>query len=412
MCNDYHVFYRKVIKPTQQHREPLSVRDNLVTTGSSYETQSSKYTTHLGKSPVKVRPIRDMENSDIKSHINFTRSPEKKFPPPVRSPTKHTSSLMRRHHIRQKTTIQENTHPDTKHIVSEASQCIETGTSDYVSSSLYSYSTSKTNQSIDYQIGSNESNVRPVDMEISNQLKITSTELHSTSSSKQCSGIEKDTKEAKTDKSTLFLEKSNTEANNSISRMPRDFLSIKDKDYTLIGQIGRGGSSIVFRALDENNQMRAIKRVDLSEIDPKQAEDFKNEISHLEKLKGHERIIEIFGWEQKRLRESSTNCNEEYLFVVMECGEKDLGTLLKELSKDNKGLTDNKIKFYWEEMLEAVQVIHREGIVHRDLKPGNFVIVGGRIKLIDFGIGKNMGPSLYLFQYSGALLNISSRLII
>ena len=83
----------------------------------------------------------------------------------------------------------------------------------------------------------------------------------------------------------------------------------------------------------------------------------------------------------------------------MECGEKDLGTLLKDLSKDNKGLTDNKIKFYWEEMLEAVQVIHREGIVHRDLKPGNFVIVGGRIKLIDFGIGKNnMRPSLYSFQ--------------
>ena len=56
----------------QQHREPLSVRDNLVTTGSSYETQSSKYTTHLGKSPVKVRPIRDMENSDIKCTGNAT----------------------------------------------------------------------------------------------------------------------------------------------------------------------------------------------------------------------------------------------------------------------------------------------------------------------------------------------------
>ena len=379
----------------QQHREPLSARDNVVTTGSSYETQSSKYTTHLGKSPVKVRPIRDTENLDKKSHINFPRSPEKKFPPPVRSPTKHTSSLMRRHHIRQQT-IQENTHPDTKHKVSEASQSIETGTSDYVSSSLYSYSTSQTNQSTYYPIGSNESNVCPVDMEISNQLKITSSESQSSSSSNQCSGTEKYTTEAKTDKSTLCLEKSNTEGNNSISRMPRDFLSIKDKDYTLIGQIGRGGSSIVFRALDENNQMRAIKRVDLSEIDPKQAEDFKNEISHLEKLKGHERIIEIFGWEQKRLRESSNNCNAEYLFVVMECGEKDLGTLLKELSKDNKGLTDNKIKFYWEEMLEAVQVIHREGIVHRDLKPGNFVIVGGRIKLIDFGIGKNnMGPSHY-----------------
>ena len=87
----------------------------------------------------------------------------------------------------------------------------------------------------------------------------------------------------------------------------------------------------------------------------------------------------------------------------MEYGEKDLGKLLNELcgktvknmassqsgssAGGQKELTDNKIKFYWEEMLEAVQVIHREGIVHRDLKPGNFVIVGGKIKLIDFGIG-------------------------
>merc|ERR1712150_310704 len=145
---------------------------------------------------------------------------------------------------------------------------------------------------------------------------------------------------------------------------------------------------------DDNSQMRAVKKVDMSQIDRKQAEDFKNEISHLEKLKGNERIIEIYGWEQKEDDEG------EALYVVMECGEKDLGTLLKELcsttsgaSKENGGrvvvkrLTDTKIKFYWEEMLEAVQVIHREGIVHRDLKPGNFVIVGGKIKLIDFGIG-------------------------
>ena len=37
-------------------------------------------------------------------------------------------------------------------------------------------------------------------------------------------------------------------------------------------------------------------------------------------------------------------------------------------------------------MLEAVGVIHDEKIVHTDLKPANFVLVKGRLKLIDFGI--------------------------
>lgn len=41
-------------------------------------------------------------------------------------------------------------------------------------------------------------------------------------------------------------------------------------------------------------------------------------------------------------------------------------------------------------MLCAVQVIHDESIVHTDLKPANFVIVKGRVKLIDFGISSKI----------------------
>lgn len=42
-------------------------------------------------------------------------------------------------------------------------------------------------------------------------------------------------------------------------------------------------------------------------------------------------------------------------------------------------------------MLEAVSVIHSLAIVHTDLKPANFVLVKGRLKLIDFGISKAIG---------------------
>jgi serine/threonine-protein kinase TTK/MPS1 len=39
-------------------------------------------------------------------------------------------------------------------------------------------------------------------------------------------------------------------------------------------------------------------------------------------------------------------------------------------------------------MLEAVHAVHKENVVHTDLKPANFVLVKGRLKIIDFGIAK------------------------
>jgi serine/threonine-protein kinase TTK/MPS1 len=40
------------------------------------------------------------------------------------------------------------------------------------------------------------------------------------------------------------------------------------------------------------------------------------------------------------------------------------------------------------QMLEAVQAVHEQKVVHSDLKPANFVLVKGRLKIIDFGIAK------------------------
>ena len=375
----------------QQRREPLSHRDNKIITEANHETQPSKYSAHLGKSPIKRRAIRDVDSSIKKNQPNVSRSPEKKYPPPVRSsPNKHTSSLIRRHHVRQQMSGQQFPNSQSRdNISSPVSQSNLTSTSDYNSGSSYSQNISqkKPMSSVHPTLPNNPTS-KSTEMEFSNKQQVDSTEMHSSSSFKERLSCEKDKTDVESEsisvknESATLVEKQATEANNSITRTQQNSLYIKGKCYTLLGKIGKGGSSVVYRALDENNQIRAIKKVDLSELDHQQAEDFKNEIGLLETLKGHERIIEIFGWEQK------TSNDGEYLFVVMECGEKDLGALLKELSAQNKGLTDNKIKFYWEEMLEAVQVIHTEGIVHRDLKPGNFVIVGGRIKLIDFGIGR------------------------
>lgn len=79
------------------------------------------------------------------------------------------------------------------------------------------------------------------------------------------------------------------------------------------------------------------------------------------------------------------------LFVVMEKGDTDLAALFKNARKLGT-ITESMRKFYWEEMLQAVRVLHREGIIHSDLKPANFLLVAGHLKLIDFGIAKAIQP--------------------
>ena len=128
--------------------------------------------------------------------------------------------------------------------------------------------------------------------------------------------------------------------------------------------------------------MRAIKRVDLSEVSETEADAFRNEVQLLQRLQGNKKIIKLFDYEE-RLNEEG---NGTELFVVMEQGERDLANLLKEVSKDQE-LTDAKTKFYWEEMLETVDVVHQEKIIHSDLKPANFLIVNGTIKMLFCNLG-------------------------
>ena len=81
-----------------------------------------------------------------------------------------------------------------------------------------------------------------------------------------------------------------------------------------------------------------------------------------------------------------SNCAEHIVRQILEIGEIDLNSLLQE--KLGKRVSMNFIRNTWEQMLEAVKVVHDAGIVHTDLKPANFVLVKGALKLIDFGIAK------------------------
>ena len=48
--------------------------------------------------------------------------------------------------------------------------------------------------------------------------------------------------------------------------------------------IGKGGSSVVYEVYDEERNLKAIKKVDLSEAGEAEAKGYLNEINMLEKL--------------------------------------------------------------------------------------------------------------------------------
>ena len=59
-------------------------------------------------------------------------------------------------------------------------------------------------------------------------------------------------------------------------------------------------------------------------------------------------------------------------------------------------------------------MIHDAGVIHNDLKPENFVLVGGKLKIIDFGIANKIETNATSIQkdlYSGTLNYMSPEAV-
>uniref|UniRef100_A0A674DLU9 Ttk protein kinase n=1 Tax=Salmo trutta TaxID=8032 RepID=A0A674DLU9_SALTR len=167
----------------------------------------------------------------------------------------------------------------------------------------------------------------------------------------------------------------------STAALSNESIVIKGKRFLVLKMIGRGGSSKVYQVLDQRNQLFAVKYVNLEEADPQTVESYKNEIEHLNHLQQYsDQIIKLYDYE----------ITNSYIYMLMECGNLDLNTWLR----NRKTVNPLERKFYWKNMLEAVQTIHKHGIVHSDLKPANFVIVNASLKLIDFGIANRIQPDV------------------
>ncbi|KAH9887775.1 protein kinase-like domain-containing protein [Xylariomycetidae sp. FL2044] len=159
----------------------------------------------------------------------------------------------------------------------------------------------------------------------------------------------------------------------------RNYMKVNGKCYTRIDSLGRGGSGKVYRVAADNGKMFALKRVSLEGADEITVRGFKGEIDLLKKLNVVERVITLYDYE--------LNAEKQVLSLLMEMGELDFNNVLRQrLSSENAKFDPVFVRYYWQEMVECLASVHAHDIVHSDLKPANFVLVQGRLKLIDFGI--------------------------
>ena len=150
--------------------------------------------------------------------------------------------------------------------------------------------------------------------------------------------------------------------------------------YAIIEEIGRGGSSRVYRGHDAG-QLRdvAIKVI------PNDAEDrvgfvrrFEREVQAVAQL-NHPNIVTVYDRGE----------TDDLVFLVMQCVMG--GTLRTRLGR---ALPTAESAAHVIQMAQALHHAHLRGIVHRDVKPSNMLIDlenPGHLLLTDFGIAKLQG---------------------
>lgn len=159
-------------------------------------------------------------------------------------------------------------------------------------------------------------------------------------------------------------------------------LQINKRSYKLYEQIGKGGSSKVYKGslVESPNKYLAIKIVNLDDHEASTIQELKGEVKILHKLRHCPRVVRLLDY----------LITSKNIYFVMECGNLDLATVLSNRHSLKNFYDLEFIRYHAQEMVKCINTIHELDVVHLDLKPANFVFVSGILKLIDFGISNSI----------------------
>ena len=159
-------------------------------------------------------------------------------------------------------------------------------------------------------------------------------------------------------------------------------LSQQFKNYTIEGELGKGGMATVHLAVDGATGAKAAIKFLLPHIEGNEGfvREFIDEFRANQFLK-HANIVEAIEAGQ----------HEGRWYMVMELLD---GGSLKDLLRERGRLPIDVALHVMINVLKGLSYSHHCGVVHQDVKPANLMVQkDGSIKIADFGISKMASPS-------------------
>ncbi len=146
------------------------------------------------------------------------------------------------------------------------------------------------------------------------------------------------------------------------------------EEYRAIEVIGQGGAGTVYRVMNGDGELWAIK-VLTGNSSRKKLKRFRNELMFCMR-NSHDGIIRVLD------HGLSTDGKNSAPFYVMPLYEGSLRALMK------TGINIENVLQYFSQILDSVEAAHLLKVFHRDIKPENFLYNKGtdRLVLADFGI--------------------------
>lgn len=120
---------------------------------------------------------------------------------------------------------------------------------------------------------------------------------------------------------------------------------VNGKIYRVLQLIGRGGSSKVFRVINGEGHIFALKKVNLKNLDEATLSSYTNEIGLLKSFAKNPHIIQLV--------DSEMNKEQGCLYILMEYGEVDLGKMLKariDAGQTGDDIDENFIRFSFQQV--------------------------------------------------------------